>query len=441
MSRVYRRGALIATFFVLYSYQGCLFGLNDAIRMLLKQAKVGDSEIALMSLTSSPFYLKFLAAPFMDVYYFQAIGKRMSYILPLGFAMAILFGIGGLFIQHWIDTANVTLLAAYMFAQFVLVAIQDVAVDGMVCEVLREEDFEKGTLMQTLGQTLGGFFCSNLLILVISERFAKETFGIEGPLLSLNAIMLGLGIWVVSTTFIARSLVEEHQQKGELAIKELMGYLPQMCRKPPILLLMLFPTVMDSFLLFTDSLGTLKLLEKGLDLVYINQLEVYFFLFDLAVLAGMSRLNVMENLWKYFNISTDLLYLGAVVFWILFYCLSVDLHPNIWLGFLIAYRVVRYLSMVKFTCRCVFTQLVADKNCGGSYLTIVNSANNFCSINTPALLTSVTKWTGFMPLVTVLAVWDGLCRLMVRPRLQRYFTVQKSTGGFNLSSKNKDKLN
>ena len=87
----------------------------------------------------------------MDVYYSGRFGKRMSWIIPISIVSAILYFIFAYSYEGWLESKDTVALAGFLFIQFVLVAIQDVAIDGMVCEILKPADYEKGSLMQTLG--------------------------------------------------------------------------------------------------------------------------------------------------------------------------------------------------------------------------------------------------------------------------------------------------
>ena len=441
----YSKPVIISVFFMLYSYQGFLFGLNEAIKLLLKEKGAADSDLSLQALTTSPFYLKFIAAPFLDVYYSKRIGKRMTWILPISLIASAFFFLFADKMEHWLIEKNYESLALLTFIQFVFIAIQDVAIDGMVCEVLNPEDFEKGSLMQTLGQTVGPFLCCNLFILLISPKFAEKQFGMENSLITMPDFIRFLGIMVLASSAFSLAVVNEKgtnivvidepiSEKGqalvqvELAVEvhepsffELLSLIPKMFVHPNVRYLLIHPAIFELFLIFTDSNCFLKLLEKGFDLLYLNEFEMYFFALDLIILAILGKMNILDNLWKYYSFSVDALYVNAVGFWLAFYFLPIE-YTKTWIVYLVVYKLVRYLSSVKFTAASVYTQYVADRSCGGSFLTIVYSAHNFCRLNIPALIFRVTKFTGFMPLVICLGIYDLIFRVSgVRNRWVRYF--------------------
>lgn len=482
---VYSRPLVISMFFLLYVYQGMLFGLSAAITLLLKDKGLADADLSWQALASSPFYLKFLAAPFMDVFYSKRIGKRMSWILPISGLSAMLYLWGSAVVPEWLATAKtpdgkanppaIVGLAAFTFAQFVLVAIQDVAIDGMVCEILNEEDFEKGTLMQTLGQTIGPFLCCNILIILLSPEFAKNNFGLNTPLISLQSFFFFCAVFIVGSSVFAfltmkesaktkqtvapitisdetsslselssraasksskhhNTKIEEVAEQPELSFWDLMKLIPRMFTHKNIKNLMLMPVYFEVLLIFTDSVCFLKLIEKGFNLLFLNEFEIWFGIVDLSVIFLIGRLNVLTNLWKYINFSVDVLLLNSVLFWVFFFFVPKEGNDRLWFGFLLVYKIIRYLSNLKFTASCVYVQSVADKGFGGSFLTIVWSCHNFVRINIPAGLLRLTKYTGLHAVVGILLVWELIFRLTgMRKKMVSYFESTRETQGFLLS--------
>lgn len=468
----YSKPLVIGVFLMLYSYQGFLFGLNEAVKLLLKDKGAADSDLAVLSLTTSPFYLKFIIAPFMDVYYSKWIGKRMTWILPISLVASFLFFAFADSIEAWIESKDFKNLAILIFLQFVIIAIQDVAIDGMVCEILNEEDFEKGSLIQTLGQTVGPFLCCNVFILIVSPKFGKETLGLDSELVSIPVFIRFLGVLVIASSIFSAAVVNEKgtnilqidsdkslastnqkssspaavkgddtQECNEMTFSELMSLIPRMFTQKHIRNLQILPAIFEVFLLFTDSNCFLKLLDKGFDLLYLNEFEMYFFVLDLIVLVILGKMNILENLWKYYRISVDVLFLNAVFFWIAFYFLPLEFKKT-WMVYLVVYKLVRYLSSIKFTASSVFIQFVADKSCGGSYLTIVYSCHNFCRMNIPAALLRLTKVTGFVPIVMGTFAYDLMFRLLgYRNRWIAYFdSTAKSAYALKTSSDMNKKL-
>ena len=69
------------------------------------------------------------------------------------------------------------------FIMAMLVWLQDVTIDSLAGEYLEEADLKYAITMQTLGQGIGPLMTSQVFFLFSSEKWTKETFGMETPLL------------------------------------------------------------------------------------------------------------------------------------------------------------------------------------------------------------------------------------------------------------------
>ena len=76
-----------------------------------------------MSLIQSPFFFKFLIAPFMDFNYVRKIGRRMSWIIPTGIVSSVLFWYLGFSIEDLIREGNGFQLSLVMFVICLFIAV------------------------------------------------------------------------------------------------------------------------------------------------------------------------------------------------------------------------------------------------------------------------------------------------------------------------------
>ena len=95
-----------------------------------------------------------------------------------------------------------------------------------------------------------------------------------------------------------------------------------MLTHPNIRYLLIQPVVLELFISFTRNLTYIKLMEKGFDLDFLNEFEMYFFVLDLLVIFLIGRLNVLDNLWRIYKVSTDILFANCVLFWLMYYFVS-----------------------------------------------------------------------------------------------------------------------
>ena len=73
----------LALLLLLYTLQGIPMGLSAVVPFLLAEKKVGSLEQAVFSVVQYPFALKLLWAPLVDSVYSRAVGRRLSWILPV----------------------------------------------------------------------------------------------------------------------------------------------------------------------------------------------------------------------------------------------------------------------------------------------------------------------------------------------------------------------
>ena len=86
-------------------------------------------------------------------------------------------------IEDYIRNGDFKMLSIYLFLVCLFVAIQDVAIDGIVCDVLVDDDLDFGSSMQTLGQISGGFIGCQLYLLLSNQEWCQSAFGTQEAVL------------------------------------------------------------------------------------------------------------------------------------------------------------------------------------------------------------------------------------------------------------------
>ena len=82
--------ANVALLLLLYTLQGVPMGLAASVPLLLQERGATYSQQSLFSFVSWPFSLKLLWAPLVDGYYSARIGRRRSWLLPAQMLCALL---------------------------------------------------------------------------------------------------------------------------------------------------------------------------------------------------------------------------------------------------------------------------------------------------------------------------------------------------------------
>lgn len=140
--------------FVLYVAQGLPYGLVFfAIPAWLTTN--GISALALggyLSAASLPWTIKFIHGFIMDRYAYLPMGRRRAWLM--GSQAGI---VAALFVCAWLNPAAeaIALLSAFGFLVMLATTLQDVAVDGMAVDLLKEDERAKANGLMFGGQSIG----------------------------------------------------------------------------------------------------------------------------------------------------------------------------------------------------------------------------------------------------------------------------------------------
>eukprot|EP01054_Gregarina_sp_Poly1_P001286 Gregarina_sp_Poly_1__1285@NODE_1313_length_4414_cov_267_824017_g138_i1_p2_GENE_NODE_1313_length_4414_cov_267_824017_g138_i1NODE_1313_length_4414_cov_267_824017_g138_i1_p2_ORF_typecomplete_len440_score39_48Acatn/PF13000_7/2_6e21Acatn/PF13000_7/6_2e02BT1/PF03092_16/1_1e07BT1/PF03092_16/8_1e02DUF5504/PF17608_2/1_3e03DUF5504/PF17608_2/0_16_NODE_1313_length_4414_cov_267_824017_g138_i17192038 len=164
----------VSLLFVLYVVQAIPMGLSMALPLVLQNRGATYTEIAAYAIASLPFSLKLLWAPIVDSTHFPDVGRRKSWLIPTQLLCALLLffvGNGG-WLTSWTgengDPINVSKLTMVFFTIYVLMATQDIAVDGWAIEILPPPFKKHASTCNAIGQTVGTY-TSSLIFLFLND--------------------------------------------------------------------------------------------------------------------------------------------------------------------------------------------------------------------------------------------------------------------------------
>lgn len=152
-----KRGRLL-TFFLLYVSEGLPQGFTMvAIAAYMREQKVPVDQVgAFLALLYLPWSWKWAAGPVVDLVYSERLGRRRAWIVgcQLGMALTLLLAMPIDFTKKlWLF--NIVILVHNLFG-----AVQDVAIDALAVNVLKEEERGQGNGLMFagafVGQILGG---------------------------------------------------------------------------------------------------------------------------------------------------------------------------------------------------------------------------------------------------------------------------------------------
>lgn len=127
----------ISILLFLYTLQGVPGGLAGSIPLLLQARGTNYSDQAIFSLASWPFNLKLLWAPLVDAIYWKRMGRRKSWLVPVQYLIGVTLLFLSFHVDSLIDSLEIWVLTALMFFLNLLIATQDIVVDGWALNLLK----------------------------------------------------------------------------------------------------------------------------------------------------------------------------------------------------------------------------------------------------------------------------------------------------------------
>lgn len=172
---------------LLYLSQGIPFGFQvTALPVLLRQLGISLTIIGFSSILALPWMLKILWAPMVDRFWIKKIGRRKSWLIPLQSLMFICA-----FSASYIHIAsNPVLFAGIIFVMNLCASIQDIAVDGLAIDVLKEQDLGYGNAIQVVGYKIGMLVSGGFLVWLSSYTGWQYTFIIVYSIIAIPLTLL-----------------------------------------------------------------------------------------------------------------------------------------------------------------------------------------------------------------------------------------------------------
>lgn len=182
-------GRTLSLLFVLYFCQGLPGGfLAKALPAILRQEGLSLTAVGFAGVLSLPWMLKVVWAPLVDRYGHPGFGRRKSWLVPAQLGMlAVTLVLAGVDPRHGLPLVALLFLVLNLFA-----ATQDVAVDGLATDLLRDQQLAPGNAAQVSGFKLGNLVGGGVLLSVTFWLGWSGAFGIMAALLLLS---LSLVLW------------------------------------------------------------------------------------------------------------------------------------------------------------------------------------------------------------------------------------------------------
>jgi PAT family beta-lactamase induction signal transducer AmpG len=204
-----RRGRLLA-FFLLYVTEGIPLGFTAvAVATKMRRQGLGPAEIgSFIAMLYMPWAWKWLVAPVVDVVYSERWGRRRVWIVTMQTLMAftLLFSMG---IDYTADLAFYTLVILFVN---IFGATQDVAIDGLACTTLHEDERGVANGLMFAGAQIGNAL-GGAGVLFLSDWLSGFDFGTDADVGFSIASLLTVVLILAITLFVALPLRERSLKK------------------------------------------------------------------------------------------------------------------------------------------------------------------------------------------------------------------------------------
>ncbi|UJR14505.1 hypothetical protein I4U23_001501 [Adineta vaga] len=205
---------------VLYILQGVTIGMIDIMPLYLASNGATWKQQGMLSFVMYPFSVKLLWAPLIDVFYIRRLGRRQTWLLPVQILVGIILIILSFYFEQLIEQLRLTTLTMIFFFIVVLIATQDICVDGWALTLFSSSNIIWQSISQMIGQPFGTFLGTSILLTFesanMTNKLIRQPFGIalqSHGLFTLAQFVRFWGIMFLITTLIVTIVFRKHHQK------------------------------------------------------------------------------------------------------------------------------------------------------------------------------------------------------------------------------------
>ncbi|CAO1342412.1 unnamed protein product [Diamesa tonsa] len=409
----------------LYLLQGVPLGIIIAVPMLLQNRGVSYKDQASVSFSMWPFALKLLWAPLVDSLYIKRFGRRKSWLIPT----QLLIGVFMLILSSFIDglmgdgvdkKPQILPLAIILFVLCFLEATQDIAVDGWALTMLKRCNIGHAATCNSVGQMTGFFIGFSVFVTL-------EAKGI----VSFSQFLFIWGvIYVVATIIVAifkkeqtHSDLEHQEDEPKYGIIQSYLILKKILSMKPIILLSVIFLTFPIMFAASNAITTLKLIDHGVPREKLALFIVFLFPFELLLPFVISKYTTgpqpLDVFIKLIPPSMLLTMITAGFVWFTPSLLNGQLN-DIPLYYYAIYVLIQGLyhlfRQANNVAAMAFFARISDPRFGGTYMTLLNTINNFGS-----------KWASTLMLWLVDYLTWKTCSIDSSNEVQQFSNFNSST--------------
>ena len=179
--------------------QGVTLGITDTVPLYAASYGATWKLQGMLSFVMYPFSLKLFWAPLIDVFYIRQLGHRQTWLLPVQIILGIIFIILSFYLESLLVQLRIVALTIIFFFVIFFIATQDICVDGWALTLFGSSNIVWQSISQTVGQLLGGFIGSSVLLTFesanMTNKLIRQPLGITPQPYGLFTLAQFLRFW------------------------------------------------------------------------------------------------------------------------------------------------------------------------------------------------------------------------------------------------------
>jgi hypothetical protein len=372
---------------LLYCFQGVPLGLASGTLPFLLKKHLSYTQVGIFSLSTIPYSLKFLWSPMVDSYFVSSLGRRKSWIIP----MQVISGVLMIYLSFSIDDmladdSHIWSLAQFFLMLVIMVATQDIAVDGWALELLEEKNKSYASTCQSLGVTTGYFMSFTFLVAFNNPDFCN-TYIFEQPqplgLIQVSEYMYFWGVVFILASLAILLFVSEapfsgdHEDLGFRAIYKQVYKILSLTSIKWLISVLLTVKLWSSA---HDNAIGLELIDKGFPQASLASFAVLMLPVEILISLSIGWFSRADRLMKMFTFG-----FGVRLLSIAYGIVILNSYPDgpmttSYYSLVLSCAVIHSIgSNCMFVSICAFFNQISDPLIGGTYITLLNTLHNFGS--------------------------------------------------------------
>jgi len=274
----------IAKFIVLILFltTGTLIEYQSSVILDLQEKGATYEDQSNFSLVYYPFFLRWLIAPFMDLFFVERIGKCRTYIVSTCLLIGGFLFVYAPFADQLTQPSRLTEVIIVWLSVNIVGNIYLISAEMWIVKIF-EDDNDKavGMMLWDIGYSLGTFLSYNIFLPLNSVRWLNSNIYAENPVtepIITHAIMMRIiGGLHFFTAFLVLFFIAEAQseKRQNLGVKKLFTVILRIVANGNLRKVMIWLVLNRSFLcLFRDSLQ-LKFVDNGFSKATIANMDTY----------------------------------------------------------------------------------------------------------------------------------------------------------------------